>query len=129
MAHSKQKITVYLEQGTYKDSIINAITFQERLSSFDLNKCSCFYKKLSHSITISIRVIIHEDCKDESQKIQAIKLLNEILHRSIQKIEAESYGCNEHSNFFTFSSEIVSKSNMATQQFEFCLSKAFNIAT
>ena len=48
-----------------------------------------FYELLAHNLTISIRAIWHNPETSDSQKVEELKWINEIMHRVTSKIRVE----------------------------------------
>lgn len=61
-----------------------------------------FYELLAHSLTISIRAIWSDEELDDSQKVERMKWINEIMHRVVLKSAALRIGRNECSEADTW---------------------------
>ncbi len=59
---------------------INALSHEQKLR---------FYETLAHKLTVSIRGIWLDKSCDDTQKVEQMKWLNEIMHRVIAKISVE----------------------------------------
>jgi hypothetical protein len=55
--------------------LIGTLSAEERIS---------FYESLAHNLTISVRCIWSEDSFTDSQKIEGMKCVNEIMHRVVK---------------------------------------------
>jgi hypothetical protein len=77
--------TLELNKNNYSEFISN-------LSSLDR---LYFYEKLALNITISVRAIWSDEGYTDTEKIEAMKWLNEIQHRIVSKISVERLTLHE----------------------------------
>ena len=59
------------------DADISALSDEHRLR---------FYETLAHNLTVSVRAVWSDDSKSDTEKVNAIRCINEILHRITSKI-------------------------------------------
>lgn len=60
--------------------------FLEILSKLDSDERIQFYEILAHNLTVSIRGVWSDPDISDSEKVEGMKWINEILHRIISKI-------------------------------------------
>jgi hypothetical protein len=61
-----------------------------------------FYEVLAHNLTVSIRAIWSDEGFNDSQKVERMKWINEIMHRVVLKSAALRMGRNECSEADTW---------------------------
>src|SRR5215510_14026919 len=61
-----------------------------------------FYELLAHNLTVSIRAIWSDEGLNDSQKVERMKWINEVLHRVVLKSAALRMGRNECSEADTW---------------------------
>jgi hypothetical protein len=59
--------------------------FAERMAALDAEQRLHFYEVLAHNLTVAIRGIWSDDTTSDSEKVERIKWINEILHRATAK--------------------------------------------
>lgn len=69
-------------------TLIGALSEEERIS---------FYEILAHNLTVSARGIWSDERRTDSQKLEALKWLNEIMHRVVMKAAYLRVGKNKYS--------------------------------
>ena len=61
-----------------------------------------FYEVLAHNLTVSIRAIWSDEGLNDSQKVERMKWINEVMHRVVLKSAALRMGRNERSEADTW---------------------------
>jgi hypothetical protein len=69
--------------------------YQDSISSLSPDKRLHFYELLAHNLTVSIRGVWSEPTLSESQKLNRIYLINEILHSVTAKVYTLRLGLHE----------------------------------
>ena len=69
--------------------------YADSISSLSSDKRLHFYELLAHNLTVSIRGVGSESVLSESQKLNRIYLINEILHRVTAKVYTLRLGLHE----------------------------------
>ena len=64
----------------------NGFVTQREISSFNDEERLHFYELFAHNLTVSIRGIWSDENISETEKLDRIKLVNEILHKVTNKI-------------------------------------------
>ena len=59
--------------------------FIQRVSELSHERLLVFYESLAHNLTISVRVVSDDDARTDTQRLSAVRCLNEILHRVISQ--------------------------------------------
>ena len=75
----------------HKDRIMN-FDYQQLIGSLSDKERIRFYEDLAHNLTISVRAIWSDDNLSDAQKVECMKLLNEIMHGVVQKSAALRLG-------------------------------------
>jgi len=61
-----------------------------------------FYEVLSHNLTVSVRAVWSDDLLSDSEKVERMKWLNEIMHRLTTKTSALRLNKNDFSEADTW---------------------------
>jgi hypothetical protein len=61
-----------------------------------------FYEVLAHNLTVSVRAIWSDETLSDSQKVERMKWVNEIMHRVTSKSAALRLGFNDRSETNTW---------------------------
>jgi hypothetical protein len=68
--------------------------YAKEISSLSEERRLLYYELLAHNLTVSIRGVWSDETISDAEKIDRIKLINEILHRITSKIQV--LRLNEH---------------------------------
>jgi hypothetical protein len=63
--------------------------YAEKISELTVEKKVLFYELFAHNLTICSRSIGFDEEISDSEKVEAMKWINEILHRVVAKIRVE----------------------------------------
>lgn len=85
-----------------------------------------FYRWFSHSLTVSIRVILCDKNLSQSEILNRVKWLNEIEHRAITKTYLKPYDEEDTEEFFDMIDDYIEKNGNIIGQLEHCFVKSFN---
>lgn len=61
--------------------------YVEKINALTLEQKRKFYVLLAHDLTVSVRAICSEEKYSDREKIEGMKIVNEIMHRLIFRIE------------------------------------------
>jgi hypothetical protein len=78
------------------------LDYVRQVGSLSQQSLICFYEVLAHNLTVSIRAIWSDEGLNDSQKVERMKWINEILHRVVLKSAALRMGRNECSEADTW---------------------------
>jgi hypothetical protein len=61
-----------------------------------------FYEILAHNLTVSVRAVWSDETLTDSQKVERMKWLNEIMHQITSKTAALRRGCHDYTEADTW---------------------------
>ncbi len=97
-----------------------------KIAALTDQQSSDFYRRLSHSLTVSIRITLCDKSLSQSEIINRVKWLNEIGHRAITKIDLRPYDAEDTKEFFDMIYDYIEKNDNIIGQLEHCFVKSFN---
>lgn len=78
------------------------LDYVRQVGSLPQQSLICFYEVLAHNLTVSIRAIWSDEGLNDSQKVERMKWINEVMHRVVLKSAALRMGRNECSEANTW---------------------------
>jgi len=69
--------------------------YVRQVGSLSQQSLICFYEVLAHNLTVSVRAIWSDEGPNDSQKVERMKWINEVMHRVVLKSAALRMGRNE----------------------------------
>ena len=84
------------------DSARIEFDYVRQVGSLSQQSLICFYEVLAHNLTVSIRAIWSDEGLNDSQKVERMKWINEVMHRVVLKSAALRMGRNECSEADTW---------------------------
>ena len=78
------------------------LDYVRQVGSLSQQNLISFYEILAHNLTVSIRAIWSDEGLNDSQKVERMKWINEIMHRVVLKSAALRVGRNECSEADTW---------------------------